>query len=61
MLRISQKYHAQKSPKICTVCRVSAAKIYLHHSSKIAKAGPGYDVGPEHPPVQKNSSSPWSE
>ena len=35
------------------------AKIYLYHSSKIAKAGPGYDVRPEHPPVQINSSSPW--
>ena len=34
----NDKYHAQKSPKICTGCRVSAAKIYLYYSSKIAKA-----------------------
>ena len=25
----------KKIPKICTACRVSTAKIYLHHSSKI--------------------------
>ena len=31
---------------------------YMYQSSKIAKAGPGYDVRPEHPPVQINSSSP---
>ena len=30
----------KKIPKICTGCRVSAAKIYLHHSTKIAKARP---------------------
>ena len=29
-----------KRPKICTGCRVSAAKIYLYHSTKIAKARP---------------------
>ena len=44
LLRISQKvykkYHVQKNPKICTGCRASAAKIYLYHSSKIAKARP---------------------
>ena len=34
----------KKNPKICTGCRVSAAKIYLHHSSKIAKARP-HSVG----------------
>ena len=32
--------------------------IHMYHSSKIAKAGPVYDVRPEHPPVQINSSSP---
>ena len=37
---------------------VVEAKIYLYHSSKKAKAGPGYDVRPEYPPVQINSSSP---
>ena len=30
----------KKSPKICTGCRVSAAKIYLYPSTKIAKARP---------------------
>ena len=29
-----------KIPKICTGCRVSAAKIYLYYSTKIAKARP---------------------
>ena len=39
----NKTYHAQKRPKICTCCRVSEAKFYLYHSTKIAKAGPGYD------------------
>ena len=30
----------KKRPKICTGCRVSAAKIYVYHSTKIAKARP---------------------
>ena len=30
----------KKIPKICTECRVSAAKIYLYHSTEIAKARP---------------------
>ena len=30
----------KKRPKICTGCRVSAAKIYLYHSTKIAIARP---------------------
>ena len=30
----------KKIPKICTGCRVSAAKIYLYHSTEIAKARP---------------------
>ena len=38
--KVYKKYHAQKSPKICTECRVSAAKIYLYHSTEIAKARP---------------------
>ena len=33
---------------------VNEAKIYLYHSNKIAKARTGYDVWPEHPPVQIN-------
>ena len=35
-----KKYHAPKRPKICTGCRVSEAKIFLCHSTKIAKARP---------------------
>ena len=50
----------QKRSKICTCCRVSEAENYVYHSRKIAKAGPGYDVQSEHPPVQINSSSPCS-
>ena len=30
----------KKRPKICAHCRVSAAKMYLYHSSKKAKARP---------------------
>ena len=30
----------KKIPKICTGCRVSTAKIYLYHSTEIAKARP---------------------
>ena len=32
---------------------------YMCHSTKIAKARPGFDNQPEHPSVQINSSSPW--
>ena len=49
----------KKIPKICTGCRVSEAKIYLYHSTYIAKAGPGFDDRSEHPYSQINSSSPW--
>ena len=35
-----KKYHAQKGRKICSGCRVSAAKIYLYHSTKISKGRP---------------------
>ena len=38
--KCEKTYHAQKRPKICTGCRVSAAKIYLYHSTKLAKARP---------------------
>ena len=48
----------EKRPKICTCRRVSETKIYLYHSTKIAKAGPEFDDPPEHPSVQINSSSP---
>ena len=56
---LPKTYHAQKRPKICTCCRVSKAKFYLYHSTKIAKARPGFDDQPEHPSVQINSSSPF--
>ena len=49
----------KKRPKICTCCRVIEAKFYLYHSTKIAKARPGFDDRPEHPSVQINSSSPY--
>ena len=32
-------------PKICTGCRVSTAKIYLYHSTEIAKARPHSELG----------------
>ena len=40
-------YHPQKRPKICTCCRVSEAKFYSYHSTKIAKAWPGFDEIPK--------------
>ena len=46
----------KKSPKICTGCRVSAAKIYLYHSTKIAKARPHRVECPTYSSVQKQ----WS-
>ena len=51
----------KKRPKICTCCRVSKAKFYLYHSTKIVKVRPGFDDQPEHPSVQINSSSPWTD
>ena len=30
----------KKRPQLCTGCKVSASKIYLYHSTKIAKARP---------------------
>ena len=49
--------HRAQQPKICTGCRVSAAKIYLYHSSKIAKARPHSAEWPDYTSVQ--SSGPW--
>ena len=40
------QYHAQKKPKMSTSCRVSEAKFYLYHSTKIAKARPWFDEIP---------------
>ena len=48
----------KKRPKICTCCRVSQAKFYLYHSTKIAKAGPGFDDQPKNSSVLINSISP---
>ena len=41
-------YHARKSPKICTCCRVREVEfsLYQFHSTKTAKAGPGFDEIP---------------
>ena len=46
----------KKIPKICTGCRVGAAKIYLYHSTKIAKARPHREEWQTDPSVQKQ----WS-
>ena len=51
----------KKRPKICTCSRVSEAKFYLYHTTKIAKARPGFDDRSEHPSVRINSSSPTVE
>ena len=45
-----------KIPKICTGCRVSAAKIYLYHSTDIAKARPHNEEWQTDTSVQKQ----WS-
>ena len=48
----------KKGPKFQgTRCKVSKAKFYLYHNTKIAKARPGFDDRPEHPSVQINCSS----
>ena len=46
----------KKNPKICTGCRVSAAKIYLYHSTEIAKARPHSEEWQTDTSVQKQ----WS-
>ena len=46
----------KKIPKICTGCRVSAAKIYLYHSTEIAKARPHSEEWETDTSVQKQ----WS-
>ena len=35
---LSEIPYTKKNPKICTGCRVSASKIWLYHSTEIAKA-----------------------
>ena len=46
----------KKNPKICTGCRVSEAKIYLYHSTEIAKARPHREEWQADTSVQKQ----WS-
>ena len=46
----------KKIPKICTGCRVSTAKIYLYHSTKISKARPHSEEWQRDSSVQKQ----WS-
>ena len=43
----------KKIPKICTGCRVSKAKIYLCHSTEIAKARPHSEEWQTDTTVQK--------
>ena len=46
----------KKIPKICTGCRVSEAKIYLYHSTEVAKAMPHSEEWQTDTSVQKQ----WS-
>ena len=48
----------KKIPKICTGCRVSEAKIYLYHSTEIAKARPHSEKWQTDTSVQKQWSMP---
>ena len=50
----------KKNPKICTGCRVSEAKIYLYHSTEIAKARPHSEEWQTDTSVQKQWSMPKS-
>ena len=43
----------KKSLEICTGCKVIAARIYLYHSTKIAKARPHRDEWQTDSSVQK--------
>ena len=49
----------KKNSKICTGCRVSEAKIYLYHSTEIAKARPHREEWQTDTSVQKQWSMPW--
>ena len=51
----------KKRPKICTGCRVSAAKIYLYHSTEKAKAKPHRVECPTDSSVQKQWSMDTSQ
>ena len=46
----------KKIPKICNGCRVSEAKIYLYHSTEVAKARPHSEEWQTDTSVQKQ----WS-
>ena len=48
----------KKIPEICTGCRVSEAKIYLYHSTEIAKARPHREKWQTDTSVQKQWSMP---
>ena len=49
----------KKRPKICTGCRVREAKIYLYHSTKIAKARPHREEWQTDSSVQKQWFMPY--
>ena len=49
----------KKIPKICTGCRVSEVKIYLYHSTEIAKARPHSEEWQTDTSVQKQWSMSW--
>ena len=51
----------KKGLKFAPVVDLANLKFTYNHSTKIAKAGPGFDDQPEPPSVQINSSSPWLE
>ena len=53
---ISHLFIKNRFPKICTGCRVSEAKIYLYHSTEIAKARPHSEEWQTDTSVQKQ----WS-
>ena len=50
----------KKIPKICTGCRVSEAKIYLYHSTEIAKARPHSEEWQTDTSVQKQWSMTYT-
>ena len=56
---LTQQCRLKKSPKICTHCKVSEAKIYLSHSSKITKDWPQQAECPKQSVVQKQWSLPY--
>ena len=58
-MSIRQPMH-KKGLKFAPVVELAKLNFtYMYHSTKIAKARPGFEDWPEHPSVQINSSSPW--